>query len=99
MYCIMWKYEVDSSNNADFEKEYGRNGSWFKFFESCDDYLGHDLLKNAEGNSYTLIDRWMSKGEYEGFLSNNKAAYDQLNETCKKLYSSEEQVGTFELIQ
>lgn len=99
MYCILWKYEVDSSKNADFEQEYGRNGSWFKFFEPCDDYLGHDLMKNTDGKSYTLVDRWISKEDYEAFLKSEKAAYDQLNEKCKALYSSESGIGTFDLIQ
>lgn len=90
---------MESSKNADFEKEYGRNGSWFKFFEPCDDYLGHDLLKNTDGASYTLIDRWISKEDYENFLKSNKADYDQLNDKCKEIYSSETQIGTFDLIQ
>lgn len=99
MYCILWNYEVEASKQAEFEKEYGRNGGWFKFFEECDDYLGHDLLKNTSGNSYTLIDRWISKKEYDSFLKANKAEYDQLNEKFGSLYTSETQAGTFELIQ
>ena len=99
MYCILWKYDVDKSNHAEFEKEYGRSGAWFKFFEPCDDYFGHDLLKNTDGNSYTLIDRWMSKKDYEGFLKSNKAEYDQMNEKFSGLYTSETCLGTFDLIQ
>ncbi|MEQ9404215.1 MAG: hypothetical protein RIM99_11545 [Cyclobacteriaceae bacterium] len=99
MYCILWKYDVDSKNQSDFEKEYGRTGSWFKFFEPCDEYLGHDLLKNTDGKSYNLIDRWISKKDYEGFLKSNKAEYDQLNEKFSGLYTAETQLGTFDLIQ
>lgn len=99
MYCILWKYDVSSSNQGEFEKEYGRNGTWFKFFEPCDDYLGHDLLKNTDGDSYTLIDRWMSKKDYDGFLKANKAEYDQLNDKFSKLYSAETCLGTFDIIQ
>lgn len=99
MYCILWKYDVDSSNQSAFEQDYGRNGSWFKFFEPCDEYLGHDLLKNTDGKSYTLVDRWMSKEDYENFLSEHKAEYDQLNEKFSSLYTAETQMGTFDLIQ
>lgn len=99
MYCILWKYEVDASKQADFEKEYGREGSWFKFFEPCDDYFGHDLLKNTDGKSYNLLDRWMSKEDYDSFLKSNQAEYDQLNEKFKALYTSETQLGTFNLLQ
>lgn len=99
MYCIIWKYDVDSSNQSEFEKEYGRQGSWFKFFEPCDDYLGHDLLKNTDGASYTLIDRWMSKADYDSFLKSNQLEYDQLNDKFKSLYSNEDCIGTYDLIQ
>lgn len=99
MYCILWKYEVDKSKHKEFEQEYGRGGSWFKFFEPCDDYLGHDLLKNTAEDSYSLIDRWMSKDDYEGFLKSNQAEYDQMNEKFSALYTSETCIGTFNLIQ
>lgn len=98
MYCIAWKYTV-SSNHSKFEEEYGRTGSWFKFFEPCEDYLGHELMKEADGKTYLLTDKWMSKEDYESFLSANKADYDALNEKSKGLYDAEESIGTFTILQ
>ncbi|MEQ9465893.1 MAG: hypothetical protein RLN88_00695 [Ekhidna sp.] len=98
MYCLAWKYKV-SSNQSKFEEEYGRNGSWFKFFETCEDYLGHELMKSADGKSYILVDKWMSKADYEDFLDEHKAEYDQLNEKNKGLYDEEEALGEFDLLQ
>ncbi|MEP0986602.1 hypothetical protein [Ekhidna sp.] len=98
MYCLVWKYKV-SSNQAKFEEEYGRSGSWFKFFEPCEDYLGHDLMKSGDGSTYILIDKWMSKADFQDFLDENKAEYEQLNEKNKDLHDSEEQMGEFELLQ
>ncbi len=99
MYCILWNYDVDSGNESAFEKECGRNGSWFNFFESCDDYLGHELLKNTSGGNYNLIERWISKGAYESFIGSNKASYDELKSKIASLHKSEKQLGTFDLIQ
>jgi len=99
MYCILWNYEVDSGNESTFEQEYGRNGSWFKFFEPCDDYLGHDLLKSTGGGSYSLLERWISKDTYEAFVKDNQAQYDELNGKFESLYSSETKVGTYDIIQ
>ncbi|MEQ8904855.1 hypothetical protein [Ekhidna sp.] len=98
MYCLVWKYKV-SSNQAKFEEEYSRNGSWFKFFESSEDYLGSELMKNSDGKNYVVIDKWMSKADYQDFLDENKAEYDQLNEKCKSLYDEEEEMGEFDLLQ
>ena len=98
MYCLAWKYKV-SSNNGKFEEEYGRNGGWFKFFESSDDYLGTELMKHADGTTYLVIDKWMSKADYQDFIDENKADYDQLNEQCKALYDDEESLGEFDLLQ
>ncbi len=98
MYCIAWKYKV-SSNQSQFEAEYGRNGSWFKFFESCEDYLGQELLKHSDGQTYILLDKWMSKADYQDFLDENKAEYDELNEKSKSLYDQEEEMGEFDLLQ
>jgi len=98
MYCLVWKYQV-SANQSKFEEEYSRNGSWFKFFETSDDYLGSELMKNADGKTYILIDKWITKADYQDFLDEHKAEYDQLNEKCKELYDSEEDMGEFELLQ
>ena len=98
MYCQVKKYTV-SSNQSKFEEEYGRSGSWFKFYESCDDYLGHELMKHADGKTYMLVDKWMSKADFEDFIDENKAAYDELKEKSSATYDSEEALGEFDLLQ
>lgn len=98
MYCIAWKYTV-TSNQAKFEEEYGRNGGWFKLFEPCEDYLGHELMKGEDGKTYLLTDKWMSKEDYDSFISAHKADYDVQNEKAKALYDSEEALGTFTILQ
>lgn len=98
MYCIAWKYTV-SSNQDQFEQEYGRSGSWFKLFEPCEDYLGHELMKGEDGKTYLLTDKWMSKEDYDTFISANKAEYDAVNEKMKGLYDEEVSLGTFTILQ
>ncbi|MCP4459110.1 MAG: hypothetical protein GY816_13970 [Cytophagales bacterium] len=98
MYYIIWKYTVDNTKQQKFEEEYDRNGSWFKFFEPCNDYMGHDLLKNMDGETYLLIDKWMSKNDYENFLKSNQLEYDAINNRSKELYDLEEQIGLFNSI-
>ncbi|GAB4229978.1 MAG: hypothetical protein Tsb0034_01760 [Ekhidna sp.] len=98
MYCIAWKYTV-SSDHSNFEDAYGRTGAWFKLFEPCEDYLGHELMKSEDGRTYLLTDKWMSKEDYENFLSEHRAEYDALNTKCRDLYDVEESLGTFNILQ
>lgn len=98
MYCLAWKYTV-SSDQEKFEEEYGRNGSWFKLFEPCDDYLGHELMKSEDGKTYLVTNKWMSREDYEGFLAENRDAYDALNKELMDLYDVEESLGNYHIVQ
>ena len=98
MYYIVWNYKVSKAGQAKFEEHYGRSGEWFKLFEPCHDYLGHELIKNTNGEGYVLIDKWMSKQTYDGFVSSNQLFYDDLNKRSKELYSEEILIGTFETL-
>lgn len=96
MHFIIWNYTVEASNQAAFQQEYGRSGAWFKLFETCDDYLGTDLLKN--GTTFMVIDKWISKEAYEEFMADCKTEYDQINTKSKGLYKDEQRVGEFETV-
>ena len=95
---MIWKYTVDKTKQKHFEEEYSRSGTWFKFFEPCDDYMGHELIRNTDDSSYVLIDKWMSKKDYEGFLKSNQLEYDDINGRSKELYDEEIQIGSYESI-
>ena len=98
MYCKAWKYTV-TSDHSKFEEVYGRNGSWFKFFEPCDDFLGQELMKGADGNTYLVLDKWMSEADYEGFIASNQAAYQVLETQTRDLYDEEVALGNFSIMQ
>jgi heme-degrading monooxygenase HmoA len=95
MYYLVWSYEVDSSKQAKFEEEYSRNGPWFKFYEPCRDYLGHELIRNMQSSNYLLIDKWMNKEAYEHFVKSNLLEYDALNRQSRDLYENEVQLGSY----
>jgi heme-degrading monooxygenase HmoA len=98
MYYLVWEYEVSKQSQEKFEEAFTRSGGWFKFFEPCDDFLGHELIKNSENGTYLLIDKWMDKKAYDTFVKSNKSEYDSLNETSKPLYDSEKLIGTYETL-
>lgn len=98
MYCKAWKYTV-TSDHSKFEEVYGRNGTWFKFFEPCDDFLGQELMKSQDGNSYLVLEKWMSEEDYENFLSINQAKYQSLSIQTRDLYDEELSLGSYSILQ
>ena len=98
MYCIVWEYKIDKSKRSEFEAYYSRSGAWFKFFEPCDDFLGHDFIRHTEEPTYLIIDKWMGKKEYEAFLSSRKMEYEALNSESANLYEAEKMIGTYETL-
>ncbi len=98
MYYIVWSYKVSEANQSKFEEEYNRSGAWFKLFEPCGEYMGHELIKHTTDNSYLLIDKWMSKSTYDNFLKSHQLEYDDLNNRCKELYDEEVAVGTYDTL-
>jgi len=98
MYYLVWSYEVDPPKRAQFELEYSRAGAWFRFYEPCGDYLGHELIKNTKSGNYLLIDKWLDKASYEEFVKSNLMEYDALNRKSRDLYDTEELLGTYETL-
>lgn len=98
MYCKAWKYTV-TSDHTKFEEVYGRNGSWFKFFEPCEDFLGQDLMKGDDGTTYLVLDKWMSEEDYEAFIASNQAEYQNLESQTRDLFDEELSLGSYAIIQ
>ena len=98
MYCKAWKYTV-TSDQSKFEEVYGRNGKWFKFFEPCEDFLGQELMKGSDGNTYIVLDKWMSEEDYEDFLAANRESYQSLESETRDLYDEELSLGNYTIMQ
>ena len=99
MYYLIWEYEVEPANESEFKEYYSRSGPWFKFFEPCDDYLGHDLLESDEGGSFIIIDKWMGKEEYSEFMRVNQAEYERLNTDSSSLDGTERLIGAYHALK
>ncbi|MEM6643224.1 MAG: hypothetical protein AAF616_09615 [Bacteroidota bacterium] len=98
MYCKAWKYSV-SSNHSLFEEAYGRNGEWFKFFESCDEFLGQEIMRSAEGTFYLVLEKWISIEDYEHFLSSNRDAFEAISSNTESLYEEKLNLGSYTVLQ
>ena len=94
MFCAVFRYEV--ADREAFERVYGPDGEWARFFAAGEGYLGTELLRSAEG--YLLIDRWTSPAAYEFFLAAHAAEYVRRGAEAESLYVREERVGRYEAV-
>ncbi len=96
MYVIIWRYRVDPAALAKFERAYGPQGEWAKFFSASPDYLGTELLVDDERpGEYVTIDRWRSEEAHSGYLAENEADYDRLDRRFQALTLTENRVGAY----
>jgi len=68
-------------------------------FESCDAYLGYELMKSEDGQTYLLANKWISRKDYENFIVENKDAYDLLKKKMTDLFDAEESLGIYSTLQ
>ena len=84
---------------AEFEKIYGKNGSWADLFQKGRRYLGTELLRDSNKlRHYLTIDRWASSDDYEAFLSTWREEYEKLDAQCQGLAEQENLLGKWETI-
>ncbi len=96
MYAIVWHYQTKHGHAAEFERVYGPQGDWAKFFRRSPSFGGSELLRDAEEpHRYIAIDHWVSVAAYEAFMAEHRAQYDALNVRCAPYYSEEECLGRF----
>src|SRR6185436_127927 len=66
MIVSVFAYTVDPAGREAFERVYGPDGEWARFFVGAEGYLGTELLL---GDEYLVIDRWSSEATYDAFLT------------------------------
>jgi heme-degrading monooxygenase HmoA len=93
-FAAVFLYEVDTGAHDAFHSVYGPDGEWARFFARGEGYLGTELLRS--GDRYLLIDRWASRGAYEGFLVAHADEYARRNEAARPLWRHEQDVGRFD---
>jgi heme-degrading monooxygenase HmoA len=104
---VVFEYEVEAAARAEFERVYGSDGDWARFFRDGDGYLGTELLeatedrRSAPGATHRLdrrflvVDRWTTETAYARFLAANAEEYERRSVDAARLYLSETRIGSF----
>ncbi len=96
MYVILWEFLVREGREAAFEKAYGPDGDWARFFRRDGGYLGTELLADPNvPRCYLTIDRWVSREAHQDFSRRLKEEYESLDASFKGLSARETRLGSF----
>jgi len=96
MFFVIWEYKVKSGEEENFEKSYGPNGAWIKFFKPCKDYLSTDLIKGIEApRTYLTLDKWTSEKAYVDYLEKNKDKYEEIDDEFTSLTEFQTKIGSY----
>ena len=95
MIALAFRYEARDA--AAFERVYGPDGDWARFFRQGRGFIGSELLRDLEEpERYLVIDRWESAEEYNAFLAEHESEYLRRSEEARLYYVQELRFGTFE---
>ena len=95
MIALVFRYEV--RDTAEFERVYGPDGDWARFFRHGRGYVGSELLRDVETpGRYLVVDRWESAEAYNAFIGEHGRDYMRRVDETRFHYDSELRFGTFE---
>jgi heme-degrading monooxygenase HmoA len=95
-FTIVWEFKVAPGSEAQFEQIYGPQGGWAELFRRERSFIRSELLHDMrQAGRYVTIDRWESEDAYETFRAVHEDEYQQLDECCEVLTTSEQQIGRF----
>jgi len=93
--ALIFSYEA--SDTGEFERVYGPEGDWVKFFRRGRGYVGTELLRDLEApGRYVVIDRWESAEAYDAFVGANREEYTRRVDETAYLHQQELRFGTFD---
>ena len=106
MYVIVWEFQVAAARARDFERAYGPDGDWARFFQRAPAFRGAELLWGTgddadEASSdpvYWTVDRWDSREAYEDFNARFEREYEALDMRLADLCELEVCLGKFEVV-
>jgi heme-degrading monooxygenase HmoA len=95
-YVIAWEFRVRQDKLVEFEKKYGPEGAWARFFHRSAGYIRTELVRDvAIDFRYLTLDYWQSEEDFKRFREQNLAEYERLDKEFEGLTESETRLGAF----
>jgi heme-degrading monooxygenase HmoA len=95
-YFILWEYTVKAGSEREFERVYGPQGDWVRFFAKGEGYITTQLLRDVERpRHYMTVDIWTSQETCEAFQRQWEDEYKVIDARCEALTEQETPRGSF----
>ena len=95
-FVMVWEFRVRSGKGREFERIYGPDGVWVRFFRRGQGYLRTELIRDLKTpRRYLTIDIWTSREAYSRFKKKNRVEYQAIDERCGALTEDEVKIGEF----
>ena len=97
MIALVFSYEVRDPEA--FERAYGPDGDWARFFRLGRGYIGTELLRDVETpGRYLVVDRWQTADAYNTFAAEHREEYMRWVDDTRFHHDQELRFGTFESV-
>jgi ribosomal-protein-alanine acetyltransferase len=95
-FVVIWEFRVRPSKRRAFEKIYGPDGDWAKFFRRNKEYIRTDLIRDRQSPlRYLTLDFWTSPNAYQRFKKENQTEYAAIDKQCAVMTTKERLLGEF----
>lgn len=99
MYVIVWQFEVRPGCEEEFQRAYGTDGDWARFFGAGAGFVSVELLRDPRNpRMFVTIDRWKTATDYEEFSRKNAIKYREIDERCERLTVKETLGGAYNVV-
>lgn len=96
MYVILWEFQPAPGRETEFERAYGSEGDWARFFKQDPEYRGTDLFRDTrDQRRFITVDRWTSREAFDAFAKREATGYRELDEQLAPLSGTETRIGGF----
>ena len=96
MFVILWEFLPAAGREKEFERAYGPDGDWARFFRRDPAYVGTDLLRDTrDPRRFFTVDRWSSQAAFDEFARREARGYRELDEKLAPLCGAETRLGSF----
>lgn len=98
MFCYVWEYRVRPEHLDEFERGYGPEGEWVRFFRRNPEYIRTELLRDRDNAlRFVTIDYWTSREACLAARERWRDEFDAIDARYDRITESETHLGDFEV--